>query len=353
MKKWDTWFLFEDKETGKFKNQSCFLDANNEKKNVDECIERFHHIIRNKTNPYNRGVVFTNHNQIVDLGLSEEDENRLFLQYKHNSVYQMLGRWIQFRTGEFGDTVTGDENTPIPLEGLVTHKRMNFVFGWVHKLLKGTQQYEQATRKFPHTRYRVNYGSTSQFSLGALNTFWKNYGFLYRDAPFADTYTIAFKQLATKDPKFYTDYAPVKANKHFELDSPEGHMAIGSLMYFFAHRPSTQMCNSDYKKLGVRSMVYRDPETKEPKIKYFTKGQCATGNFKACLLEQKKLFHRIGSTHGAIFFEKQKSKFVLRGENEDHFRTLGEYALSKCPMLQTYKPTEKELKIRGNRRIVN
>jgi hypothetical protein len=68
--------------------------ADNEKKNVDECIERFHRIIKNKTNPYNRGVIFTNHNQIVDFGMSEEDESRLFLQYKHNSVYQMIGRWI-------------------------------------------------------------------------------------------------------------------------------------------------------------------------------------------------------------------------------------------------------------------
>lgn len=95
-------------------------------------------------------------------------------------------------------------------------------------------------KKNPQSRYRVNYGSTSQFSLGALTTFWKNYGFLYKDAPFADTYTVAFKQLQPrKKTKFYTDYAPVKANKHFELDSSEGHMSIGSLMYFFAHRPST------------------------------------------------------------------------------------------------------------------
>lgn len=63
------------------------MDVNNEKKNVDECIERFHHIIKNKKNTFNRGVVYTNHNQIVDFGCSEEDENRLFLQYKHNSVY--------------------------------------------------------------------------------------------------------------------------------------------------------------------------------------------------------------------------------------------------------------------------
>jgi len=116
---------------------------------------------------------------------------------------------------------------------------MNFVFGWVHKLLKGTVQYEQAMKKQPPSRYRVNYGSVSRFSLGALNMFWKNYGFLYKDAPFADTYTVAFKQLETKKPKLYTDYAPVRANKHFELDSPEGYMSIGSLMYFFAHRPST------------------------------------------------------------------------------------------------------------------
>lgn len=257
---------------------------NNEKKNVDECIERFHHIIKNKTNPYNRGVIYTNHNQIVDFGLSEEDESRLFLQYKHNSVYQMIGRWIAKRTGEYKETVNSDDNSPIPLEGIVTNKRMNFVFGWVHKLLKGTPQYEQAMKKSPQSIYRVNYGSVSRFSLGALTTFWKEYGFLYKDAPFANTYTIAFKQLATKKPKFFTDYAPVKANKHFELDSSEGYMAIGSLMYFFAHRPSTQMCNEDYKKLGVRSMIYRDPKTKQPTIKYFTKGVCANGNFKTCLL---------------------------------------------------------------------
>ena len=120
MKRWETWFLFENRETGDFKNQSCMMVADNEKGNADECIERFHHIIKNKTNPFSRGVVFTNHNQIVDFGYSEEDENRLFLQYKHNSVYQMLGRWIQNRTGEYADTVTGDENSPVPFEGIVT-----------------------------------------------------------------------------------------------------------------------------------------------------------------------------------------------------------------------------------------
>lgn len=62
-------------------------------------------------------------------------------------------------------------------------------------------------------------------------------------------------------------------------------MAIGSVMYFYAHRPSTQMCNSDFKKLGVRSMVYRDPQTKSPTIKYFTSGACANGNFKTCLMQ--------------------------------------------------------------------
>jgi hypothetical protein len=63
---------------------------------------------------------------------------------------------------------------------------------------------------------------------------------LYKDAPFADTYTVAFKKLATKEKDdFFTDYAPVKANKNFELDSNEGFMSIGSVMYFYAHRPST------------------------------------------------------------------------------------------------------------------
>ena len=184
--------------------------------------------------------------------------------------------------------------------------------------------------------------------------FWKNYGFLYKDAPFADTYTVAFKKLANKQKNnFFTDYAPVKANKHFELDSNEGYLAIGSLMYFYAHRPSTQMCNQDYKKLGVRSMVYRDPQSKAPTIKYFTSGVCANGNFKTCLLQQKKYLRKIGSYSGAVLFEKNKSKFVLRGENEDHFLTLGEYAFNKCPMLQTYKPNEEELRIKGRKRIVN
>jgi hypothetical protein len=50
----------------------------------------------------------------------------------------MLGRWIQNRTGDFGETVSDDENAPTPLEGVVTKKRMDFVFGWVHKLLPGT-----------------------------------------------------------------------------------------------------------------------------------------------------------------------------------------------------------------------
>ena len=110
----------------------------------------------------------------------------------------MLGRWIQNRTGEFGDTVTGDENAPVPLEGVVTKKRMDFVFGWVSKLLQGTSQYELAIKKQPSSIFRVNYAKISKFSLGALDQFWKNYGFLFKDAPFADTYTIAFKKLATK-----------------------------------------------------------------------------------------------------------------------------------------------------------
>ena len=50
----------------------------------------------------------------------------------------MLGRWIQNRTGDFGDNVSDDETSPIPLEGVVTKKRMDFVFGWVHKLIQGT-----------------------------------------------------------------------------------------------------------------------------------------------------------------------------------------------------------------------
>lgn len=94
-------------------------------------------------------------------------------------------------------------------------------------------------------------------------------------------------------------------------------------------------------------MIYRDPKTKNPTIKYFHEGICANGNFKTCLLQQKRFLRKIGSTSGATFFEKSKSKFVLKGENEDHFLTLGEYAYSKCPMLKNYKPTEKELKIHG------
>jgi len=130
-------------------------------------------------------------------------------------------------------------------------------------------------------------------------------------------------------------------------------MAIGSLMYFFAHKPSTQMCNEDYKKLGVRSMIYRDPETKLPTIKYFNDGVCANGNFKACLIQQKKYLHEIGSDYGATLFEKSKSKFVIRGKNEDHFVTLGEYAYGKCPMLQSFKSSEDDLKIKGRKRVVN
>lgn len=198
---------------------------------------RFHHIMKNKTNPY-RGAVFTSHNQLVSVSPPEEDENRLFLQHKRNSVYQMIGRWIQQRTDHFNETVSDDSNAPVPLEGVVRNKRMNFVFGWVEELLEGTSQYLEAMRKQPHSKYRVNYASTSQLSLGALTNYWINYGFLYKDAPYADTYTVAFKQLATRN-QYSTDYAPVKSNKHFELDSNEGYLAIGSLMYFYAHRPST------------------------------------------------------------------------------------------------------------------
>ena len=67
---------------------------------------------------------------------------------------------------------------------------------------------------------------------------------MYQDAPFADTYTIAFKKLTAKEEfnkssDYFTDYAPVKGNRNFDLDSSEGFMAIGSVMYFYAHRPST------------------------------------------------------------------------------------------------------------------
>jgi len=100
-------------------------------------------------------------------------------------------------------------------------------------------------------------------------------------------------------------------------------------------------------------MVYRDPDTKVPTIKYFEEGACANGNFKACLVEQKKFLRKIGSNSGATLFEKTKSKYVIRGKNEDHFATLGEYAFSKCPLLQNFKPTESDLKIKGKKRIVN
>lgn len=46
-KKWETWFLFEDRNTGDFKNQSCHTAAKEDRENVDDCIERFHHIIKN------------------------------------------------------------------------------------------------------------------------------------------------------------------------------------------------------------------------------------------------------------------------------------------------------------------
>jgi hypothetical protein len=127
----------------------------------------------------------------------------------------MIGRWIQHRTGKFGNTLMdsrprdaaaslaeqdtgGEASSLIPYEGIVSNKRMNFVFGWVHKLLNGTSQYEQAMKKSPSSDYRVYYGRTSQFSLGALTQFWRNYGYLYKDAPFADTYTVAFKQIPSK-----------------------------------------------------------------------------------------------------------------------------------------------------------
>jgi len=51
----------------------------------------------------------------------------------------MIGRWIQNRTGDFNETVTSDESAPISLEGVVTSKRMNFVFGWVQKLIPGSE----------------------------------------------------------------------------------------------------------------------------------------------------------------------------------------------------------------------
>jgi len=40
----------------------------------------------------------------------------------------MLGRWIQNRTGDFGETVSDDENSPIALEGVVTKKKNGLRF---------------------------------------------------------------------------------------------------------------------------------------------------------------------------------------------------------------------------------
>lgn len=52
--------------------------------------------------------MFNNHNKIVEYSNSEVDENRIFYQEGYNSVYQMLGRWVQNRTNDFNDSVTGD-----------------------------------------------------------------------------------------------------------------------------------------------------------------------------------------------------------------------------------------------------
>jgi len=100
-------------------------------------------------------------------------------------------------------------------------------------------------------------------------------------------------------------------------------------------------------------MIYRDPKSDEPVIKYFEDGPCKDGNFKACLNIQHKFLRSIGSKSGATLFDKRKSRFIIRGENEDQFHTLGQYAYSKCPLLRKYKTTEKDLKIKGKKRIVN
>lgn len=117
---------------------------------------------------------------------------------------------------------------------------MQFVFGWVKKMVKGSKQYKELMAKNPPTQYQVAYATTSGFSLGQMINWWQDYAYLYKDGPYYDTYTVMFKQASKKS---YQDYAPVKANDNFSLDSKEGYMAIGSLMYYYAHRPSIKMCD--------------------------------------------------------------------------------------------------------------
>ena len=65
--------------------------------------------LNSKTN-FLRGVMFNNHNKIVEYSNSEVDANRIFYQEGYNSVYQMLGRWVQNRTNDFNASVTGDSD---------------------------------------------------------------------------------------------------------------------------------------------------------------------------------------------------------------------------------------------------
>ena len=64
----------------------------------------------NSKTSFLRGVMFNNHNKIVEYSNSEVDANRIFYQEGYNSVYQMLGRWVQNRTNDFNASVTGDSD---------------------------------------------------------------------------------------------------------------------------------------------------------------------------------------------------------------------------------------------------
>jgi len=63
----------------------------------------------------------------------------------------MLGRWVQNRTNDFNGSVTGDSDQPITLEGARSKRRMQFVFGWVKKMVKGSRQYKELMEKNPPT----------------------------------------------------------------------------------------------------------------------------------------------------------------------------------------------------------
>lgn len=184
---------------------------------------------------------------VAGFSRSEMDEKEEY--YKHKAPQAFLGRYYQNRTGNFGDNIKTDSDSPVPLEGKVGHEK-TFVYGWVKKFRKPKKekaQYDVSVKK-----YNTN-------ALGKAIDWWRHYNGMWHEPSQHETYTVMFM----KDRKKDNDYIPVMTNKDFDIGSKEAKMALGAIMSNYAKNPSTNMCDSDYRPAGKKTLGYRDPKSKK------------------------------------------------------------------------------------------